>query len=174
MSSQSNNQFQLQMQSESAASKKDRILKYDLMTNHQQNPYIDHNNYCLNTRDTDVDAWSRIEGGDECSLTLSMQSGGNEREFDHESFQMAVGMLRGDGDACGDVFKPHQQWLNQASWVGSSLAPGGPLGEALCLGMTSSQSEPYSHGYSYSTTTSSSCEGGSHGLDFNFVNPHDD
>ncbi|KAI3828742.1 hypothetical protein L1987_02851 [Smallanthus sonchifolius] len=177
--SQSNNQFQLPVHSPSSGLKKDHVLKQDFKGNNQQNPYLGPNNYGINTSGNDTDAWSRIAGGDECSLSLSVQSGGNEVGFDHESFQMAVGMLRGDRDACGDVINPHHQWLNQASWAGSGgsgLAPGGPLGEALCLGMTSTQNEPYSHAYSYSTTTSSSCEGGGgggHGLDFNFVNPHD-
>ncbi|KAK1419181.1 hypothetical protein QVD17_28343 [Tagetes erecta] len=174
------NQFQLSVNSPSAGSKKPQVLKQDFKFNHQPNPYLDHNSYCVNTSGSEIDSWSRIGGGDECSLTLSMQSGGNETEFDHESFQMAVGMLRGDPDTCGDGFKPQHQWLNQAAWAGSgsgsSATPGGPLGEALCLGMTSTQNESYSHGYSYSTTTSSSCEGGGggHGFDFSFGNLHED
>ncbi|KAI3756302.1 hypothetical protein L1987_56122 [Smallanthus sonchifolius] len=105
----------------------------------------------------------------ECSLSLSMQSGGNEMEFGDESFQMAVGMLSGDSGS-EDVFKPHHHWLNQGSWGCSGSTPGGPLGEALRLGITTTPNEPSTHGYSYRTTTSSSCEGG--GL--NFVNKHDD
>ncbi|KAF5783437.1 hypothetical protein HanXRQr2_Chr11g0507941 [Helianthus annuus] len=110
-----------------------------------------------------------------------MQSGGNQMEFDHESFQMAVGLLSGDRDGCEDVFKPHHNWLNQASWAGlgsgsgsgscsgSGSTPGGPLGEALCLGITSTQNEPSFHGYSCNTNNSSACKGG--GL--NFVNIQD-
>ncbi|XP_076950710.1 growth-regulating factor 8-like [Bidens hawaiensis] len=172
--SQSNKQFQLPLQSASGGSRKDHIIKQEFKGNHLQSSCLDRDNHFLNTSGgTD---WSRVGGGDGCSLTLSMQSGANDIEFDHESFQMAVGMLRGDKEGCGDGFKPGHQWLNQVSWAGSGGAPGGPLGEALCLGMASSQSESYSHGYSYSTTTSGSCDidgDGGHGLDFSFVNPHD-
>uniref|UniRef100_A0AB38ZF93 Growth-regulating factor n=1 Tax=Helianthus tuberosus TaxID=4233 RepID=A0AB38ZF93_HELTU len=168
VSQSNNNQFQLPLQSSSVGSRNDHISKQDFKGVQPQNSYLDHDNHYLNTSGTD---WSRIAGGDECSLTLSTQSGVNEVEFDDESFQMAVGMLRGDRD----VYKPNHQWLNQASWGGSGVTPGGPLGEALCLGIANTQNDLYSQGYSYSTTTSSSCEGGSsHGLDFDFVNQRDD
>ncbi|XP_076930171.1 growth-regulating factor 8-like [Bidens hawaiensis] len=90
----------------------------------------------------------------ECSLSLSMKSDNNEMEFDNKSFKMAVGMLSGgERDVCEDVLKPNNHWLNQASWAclgsgsGSGSAPGGPLGEALCLGITSTRNEPSSDGY---------------------------
>ncbi|CAI9291033.1 unnamed protein product [Lactuca saligna] len=83
---------------------------------------------------------------DDCSLSLSMQSSGNVNgngvEFgDQESFQMAFRMLEGEGGECGDGFRSNHQWLNQAAWEGSNQGsnpstPGGPLGEALCLGMS--------------------------------------
>ncbi|KAJ0594267.1 putative transcription factor interactor and regulator C3H-WRC/GRF family [Helianthus annuus] len=171
----SNNQFQQPTQSAIGGSKRDQISKQDYKEIHQQNSLIDHNNSYLNASFTGIDGWSRIGGGDECSLTLSMQSGGNQMEFDHESFQMAVGLLSGDRDGCEDVFKPHHNWLNQASWAGlgsgsgSGSTPGGPLGEALCLGITSTRNEPSYHGYSSNTNSSSACEGG--GL--NFVNRRD-
>ncbi|KAI7752087.1 hypothetical protein M8C21_028204, partial [Ambrosia artemisiifolia] len=167
---QPNSQFQLPLQSSTGGSINDHISKQEFKGTQSLNPYMDRDNHYLNTSgSTD---WSRISGGDECSLTLSMQSGANEVEFDDESFQMAVGMLRGDRD----VFKPSHQWVNQSSWAGSGVTPGGPLGEALCLGIASTQNDSYSHGYSYSTTTSSSCEGGGggHGLDFDFVSPRND
>lgn len=155
---QSNNQFQQPMHSPSGAIKREHF---------QNNNYLDHTyRYLSNTGN------STTASGDDCSLTLSMQSGGNAIEFDHESFQMAVGMLNGDRGGCGDVFKPHNQWLNQPSWMGSGsgsgLTPGGPLGEALCLGISSTQNEQSSHGYSNNTTpSSSSCEGGGdHGRGF--------
>ncbi|KAJ9535081.1 hypothetical protein OSB04_un001843 [Centaurea solstitialis] len=106
-----------------------------------------------------IDSWSRIGNGDDCSLSLSMQSGGNVIKFeDNESFQM---------DGRGDLFRSHDddhhhQWLNQPCWAGS--APGGPLGEALCLGIASATntapnvSSP--RGDSNCTTFSGSCAGG--------------
>ncbi|KAI7743049.1 hypothetical protein M8C21_019954 [Ambrosia artemisiifolia] len=169
------NQFQQPMQSPIGGLKRDLIFKQDSKGSHQQNSFIDQNNSYLNASYSGVDAWSRVSGGDECSLTLSMQSSGNQMEFDHESFQMAVGLLSGERDGCEDVFKPQQHWLNQASWAclgsgsGSVSTPGGPLGEALCLGIADTQDEPSSYGYSSNATTSSVCEGG--GL--NFVNRHD-
>ncbi|KAI3691913.1 hypothetical protein L6452_31716 [Arctium lappa] len=105
-----------------------------------------------------IDSWSRIGNGDDCSLSLSsMQSGGNAVKFeDDESFQMGVG---------GDVFRSHHHhhhpWPNQPSWAGST--PGGPLGEALCLGIASTTNMtpnvPSPHGYGNGMITNGSCEG---------------
>lgn len=170
-------------------SKRDQMFKQDFKGNFQHKSYLDHKNPYLNTTGTSsaasdaaaggrqqrfIDSWSRIGNGDNCSLSLSMQSGGNGMKFeDDESFQMAVGMLDGDRGGCGDVFRSHHhhhhQWLNQPSWAGSTL--GGPLGEALCLGIASTTNttpnEPSPHGYSNSTTTNGSCEGGDgHGHEF--------
>lgn len=162
--SEPNNQFQQPMNSPGGGSKGGQILKPDFKRNQQQNSYLQDNNLYLNTSRTGggIDSWSRSGSEDDCSLTLLMQSSGNGSEFDHESFQMAVGMLSGDRIGCGDEFKPHYQWLNQASWGG--LTPGGPLGEALCLGVTGSsnmlQDEPSPHGYNNSTP------GGDHVLGF--------
>ncbi|XP_024996796.1 growth-regulating factor 8-like isoform X1 [Cynara cardunculus var. scolymus] len=157
-------------------SESDQIFKPDFKGNFQHKSYLDHN---LNTSGTStaasdaaagarrqdfIDSWSGIGNGDDCSLSLSMQSGGNGMKFeDDESFQMGVGMLDGDTGGCGDVFRSHHhQWLNQPSWAGST--PGGPLGEVLCLGIASTTNMapnvPSPHGYSNNTTTSSSCEGG--------------
>nr|XP_043629227.1 growth-regulating factor 1 isoform X2 [Erigeron canadensis] len=108
-----------------------------------------------------IDAWSSIGSADDCSLTLSMQSGRNATAFDHESFEMAVGMLNDDREGCGDGYKPAHQWLNQNSWTVST--PGGPLGEALCLGISgtggTSQDEPSPHGYSNGSCEDSSDQG---------------
>ncbi|KAI3689941.1 hypothetical protein L2E82_47912 [Cichorium intybus] len=98
---------------------------------------------------------------DDCSLSLSMQSSNGVEFGDQDSFQMAFGMLEGDRGGFGD----------QATWVGSSSTPGGPLGEALCLGINTNnniiingsnmgQNVGSCYGYSNSTSTSGSCEGG--------------
>lgn len=156
----SNNEFQQSKESPSVGLKRDQIFNQDFMGNHQVKSYLDTS--CGDAgagarRQDFIDDWSRIGSEDDCSLTLSMQSSGTGVEFDHESFEMAVGMLNGDRDGC-DVFKPNHQWLNQGSWVSST--PGGPLGEALCLGINSSANSPQGelspHG-SNSTNTSSSC-----------------
>ncbi|XP_071730634.1 growth-regulating factor 8-like [Rutidosis leptorrhynchoides] len=154
------NEFHQSKETTSGILKRDQIYNQDLMGNHQVKPYLNTStsDAADGTRRQDfIDAWSRIRTEDDCSLTLSMQSGGTGVEFDHESFEMAVGMLNGDRD----VFKPSQPWLNQGLWVSST--PGGPLGEALCLGINSNsnanspQNELSPHGSNSTTTTSSSC-----------------
>ncbi|KAI3453309.1 hypothetical protein Pfo_009972 [Paulownia fortunei] len=103
------------------------------------------------------------------SLTLSM-SGGNGIGEDNENGHLGIGMINSDRDSDG-ILKP--QWLNPVSWMNSP--PGGPLGEALCLGNASttrgSSNLASPHGYSNSNTNSSSCsksscEDGSHALNF--------
>ncbi|KAM3321484.1 growth-regulating factor 8 isoform X2 [Capsicum chacoense] len=90
------------------------------------------------------------------SLTLSMSGWNRGMDDDNEHAQVSIG---------DEVLR--SQWLNPVSWM-SSTAPGGPLGEALCLGNATNLPSP--HGYSNSTVTSScsfgSCENGSHGFDF--------
>ncbi|PHT57768.1 hypothetical protein CQW23_00131 [Capsicum baccatum] len=90
------------------------------------------------------------------SLTLSMSGWNRGMDDDNEHAQVTIG---------DEVLR--SQWLNPVSWM-SSTAPGGPLGEALCLGNATNLPSP--HGYSNSTVTSScsfgSCENGSHGFDF--------
>lgn len=166
--SQSNKRF------EQPISKGEQLLKQDSKGNHQHKSYLlDNNNPYLNTTgDAGIGAWSTIgKSVDDCSLTLSMQSGGSGIEFDDESYQMAVGLLNVDRNKFEDVYKPQQQWVNQDSWTSSQSTPGGPLGEALCLGIAGTMNSPQSevfphHGYSNSTTTSGSCEGGDHGFSF--------
>ncbi|KAL4565356.1 hypothetical protein LXL04_029448 [Taraxacum kok-saghyz] len=111
---------------------------------------------------------------DDCLLSLSMQSSGNGNENgikfgEQESFQMAVRMLEGEGGDCGDGFRSQHQWLNQAAWMGSNptqgSTPGGPLGEALCLGISGTGNVGSNVASSYGwdsncTTTSESYEGG--------------
>ncbi|GKD68699.1 growth-regulating factor 8-like protein [Tanacetum coccineum] len=110
-----------------------------------------------------IDAWSRSGGGDNCSLTLSMQCSGGIDDDNDQSVEI--------GNA--DVLKSHNQWLNQASWMSSP--PGGPLGEALGLGIAGALKGPLNlpspHGHSNSpTTASSSCENsGSHGHELSFI-----
>lgn len=122
------------------------------------------------TRDL-MDGWSKdglsdgiSNNGSFTSLTLSMSGWNRGMDDDNEHGQVSIGML--DSERSGDEVL-RSQWLNPVSWM-SSTAPGGPLGEALCLGNASSLPSP--HGYSNSTATSScsfgSCENGSHGLDF--------
>ncbi|XP_076881442.1 growth-regulating factor 7-like [Bidens hawaiensis] len=76
-----------------------------------------------------IDAWSKTVGGDNCSLTLSMQCSSGIDVND----SLDLGS--------GDVLKMNSnQWLSQGSWMGSP--PGGPLGEALGLGMASNVNRP--------------------------------
>ncbi|KAM7531488.1 hypothetical protein LguiB_034898 [Lonicera macranthoides] len=133
-----------------------------------------------------IDAWSTQERedlnsvGNKCSvsssarklppssLTLSM-SGADGIDEDNTNAQLsAVEMEEERG-----LLKSH--WLNPAMWMGSP-PPGGPLGEALCLGVAgnmkgvagSNVASP--HGCSNSNSTSScsksSCEDGGQGLNF--------
>ncbi|KAK4365558.1 hypothetical protein RND71_016916 [Anisodus tanguticus] len=117
------------------------------------------------TRDL-IDAWSNDglndgigNNGSFTSLTLSMSGWNHGMDDDNKHAQVSIG----NSD---EVLR--SQWLNPVSWM-SSTAPGGPLGEALCLGNATNLPSP--HGYSNSTANSScnsfgSCENGSHGLDF--------
>ncbi|KAA8525085.1 hypothetical protein F0562_007051 [Nyssa sinensis] len=131
-----------------------------------------------------IDAWSSVEReemieiSNRCSvssagklplssLTLSMSARDGIDE-ENEKAQMGLGMM--DSGECGGDFK--SQWLNPVSWMGSP--PGGPLGEALCLGisstakMASNLPPPYSHSNSTTTSSSSksSCEDSGHGLHY--------
>nr|XP_043629226.1 growth-regulating factor 8 isoform X1 [Erigeron canadensis] len=162
--SQMNTQFHQSMQSPSGVLKRDQIFKQAFIENQRQKPYLDAiaSDAAAGERKQDfIDAWSSIGSADDCSLTLSMQSGRNATAFDHESFEMAVGMLNDDREGCGDGYKPAHQWLNQNSWTVST--PGGPLGEALCLGISgtggTSQDEPSPHGYSNGSCEDSSDQG---------------
>ncbi|KAL6986502.1 hypothetical protein U1Q18_019861 [Sarracenia purpurea var. burkii] len=102
------------------------------------------------------------------SLTLSM-SGGNGIDQQSENAQMGLGMMDPERES-GGSFKSH--WLNPIPWMGSP--PGGPLGEALCLGLAntakaaSNVASPHGYSTSNSTTTSScsksSCEDSGRGL----------
>lgn len=113
------------------------------------------------TRDL-MDAWPKdrliTNNGSFTSLTLSMSGWNRGMDDDNEH---TIGML--DSETSGDEVL-RSQWLNPVSWM-SSTAPGGPLGEALCLGNASSLPSP--HGYSNSSATRScsfgSCE---NALDF--------
>ncbi|XP_011070392.1 growth-regulating factor 8 isoform X2 [Sesamum indicum] len=105
------------------------------------------------------------------ALSLSM-SGGNGADGDNENSDLGnVGMMMNSDRDSDGVLK--SQWLSSASWMNSP--PGGPLGEALCLGNASGtraggSNLPSPHGYSNSNTNSScsksSCEDGSHALNF--------
>ncbi|KAL8253846.1 hypothetical protein R6Q59_032067 [Mikania micrantha] len=160
----SNQQFQQSMSSHSprVGSKRTHIFPQNLEENNQ------HVNYCNLQLDSAgarrqhfIDAWSKTGGVDNCSLTLSMQCSGGMDGDDH-SFEIGG----------GDALKSHSQWLNQGSWMGSP--PGGPLGEALGLGMASTVKGPLNvpstHGHSSSTTTSTSLNhDGNHGQEFSFI-----
>ncbi|PON38227.1 Growth-regulating factor [Trema orientale] len=75
------------------------------------------------------------------SLALSIH-GGNEASEDSQNAQMGFGPSMGSGrESEGDV---KSQWMmNPVSWSGSP-PPGGPLAEALCLGMAGSTRPPVS------------------------------
>ena len=143
-----------------------------------------------------IDAWSTAErGGDsdineicnsKCpvssrgklplsSLTLSMcgGDGSNEKSSLHGELSPGVMDLERENGGC---FKSQPlNWMNPVPWMASP--PGGPLAEALCLGMASTVKPPSNsasvHGGSSSTTTtssssSSSCGDGNQGL--NLIN----
>ncbi|OMP02817.1 Growth-regulating factor 5 [Corchorus olitorius] len=77
------------------------------------------------------------------SLTLSMSGGTNNgnynQEDDDENGQVgAFGFMGLSTENVRGLRTPHSQMANPGSWIGSP--PGGPLAEALCLGIASSQS----------------------------------
>ncbi|KAD5316844.1 hypothetical protein E3N88_16790 [Mikania micrantha] len=159
----SNQQFQQSMSSHSprVGSKRTHIFPQNL----EENNHVNYCNLQLDSagarRQHFIDAWSKTGGVDNCSLTLSMQCSGGMDGDDH-SFEIGG----------GDALKSHSQWLNQGSWMGSP--PGGPLGEALGLGMASTVKGPLNvpstHGHSSSTTTSTSLNhDGNHGQEFSFI-----
>jgi len=133
-----------------------------------------------------IDAWSSGEGEEidelrnkypvsskgklplSSSLTLSM-SRNDGIDDESRNAQLGLGMMDPESESSGGGLK--SQWLDPVSWMGSS--PGGPLGEALCLGIASTTTKeayniPSPHCYSNSSTTSScsksSCEDAGHGL----------
>ncbi|GJT94671.1 growth-regulating factor 8-like protein [Tanacetum coccineum] len=161
----SNQQLLESMNSPKVGSKRTHIFPNEFEGNH----HLDTTSSSLvdasvgARRQNFIDAWSRSGGGDNCSLTLSMQCSGGIDDDNDQSVEI--------GNA--DVLKSHNQWLNQASWMSSP--PGGPLGEALGLGIAGALKGPLNlpspHGHSNSpTTASSSCENsGSHGHELSFI-----
>ncbi|MFS7942122.1 putative transcription factor interactor and regulator C3H-WRC/GRF family [Helianthus anomalus] len=156
--SSSNQQFQQSMSSDSprVGSKRTHIFPQNFDETQQHDPRLNYCNLQLDSagarRQHFIDAWSKTGGGDNCSLTLSMQcSGGIDGNDDH-SFDIGS----------GDDLKSHDHWLSQGSWMGSP--PGGPLGEALGLGVASTVNGPLNVPSSTTTTTttttttSSSCD----------------
>ncbi|KAK3228196.1 hypothetical protein Dsin_008058 [Dipteronia sinensis] len=129
-----------------------------------------------------IDAWSIAEEENRAnerlplsSLALSMSGGGSEIIERNEDALMGGGSLgiMGSGRENVGTLRPH--WMNHDS--GMASPPGGPLAEALCLGIASSAkldsnaaSSPRGGGCSTSTTTSSksSCGDGC-GRGFNFT-----
>ncbi|XP_039022757.1 growth-regulating factor 8-like isoform X2 [Hibiscus syriacus] len=112
-----------------------------------------------------IDAWStedrevvQMDGiGSKCrvysneklplsSLTLSMSAGieNNQEEDDENSHEMGGFGFMGLATENVRALRPPPQMADNISWMGSS--PGGPLAEALCLGIATSQ-----------TTSTSSC-----------------
>ncbi|KAK4844524.1 hypothetical protein QYF36_021271 [Acer negundo] len=128
-----------------------------------------------------IDAWSIAEEENRAnerlplsSLALSMSGGGSEIIERNEDALMggcSIGIM-GSGRENVGALRPH--WMNHDS--GMASPPGGPLAEALCLGIASNAkldsnaaSSPRGGGYSTSTTTSSksSCgDGGGRGFNF--------
>ncbi|KAK9274599.1 hypothetical protein L1049_021848 [Liquidambar formosana] len=132
-----------------------------------------------------IDAWSTAERNsiedisNKCSgpsngkmplssLTLSM-SGGNENNEENENAQMGLGIVDSERENGGGGAKsqPMLNWMSPGSWMGST--PGGPLAEALCLGIASTAkgggsneaASPHGHTSSSSTTSSSSSKSSS-------------
>ncbi|KAL5764334.1 hypothetical protein ACOSQ2_016928 [Xanthoceras sorbifolium] len=127
-----------------------------------------------------IDAWSIAEENSVnerlpvplSSLALSMPGGGSEIiERNEDALMGSLGIMgSSEGENVGTL-RPH--WMNHDSGIGSP--PGGPLAEALCLGIASSAkldsntaSSPRG-GCSTSTTTSSKSSCGDGGRGFNFT-----
>lgn len=87
------------------------------------------------------------------SLTLSM-SRGNEINEESENTQMGLGILGAERENAGDL---KSQWMNPLSWMSSP--PGGPLAEALCLGIASSTRAASSNGCNSGSTSCRSSSG---------------
>ncbi|XP_021816538.1 growth-regulating factor 8 isoform X2 [Prunus avium] len=82
------------------------------------------------------------------SLTLSM-SRGNETNEESDNTQMGLGILGSERENVGDL---KSQWMNPLSCMSSP--PGGPLAEALCLGIASSTRATSSNGCTSGSTSS--------------------
>lgn len=122
-----------------------------------------------------IDAWGKegVEGAG------SKGAGAAEKKSWPPSSSLSLSMCGDEKEREGDGLMLKNQWLmnNPVSWMSSS-PPGGPLGEALCLGNASTGrirggggggfNLASAHGYSNSNTNSSksSCEDGSHALNF--------
>ncbi|XP_071703495.1 growth-regulating factor 8-like [Rutidosis leptorrhynchoides] len=148
----SNEQFQHPMNSPRVESKGTHMMLQEFEGNRKNESQL--KNF--------IDAWSRSGESDSCSLTLSMQCSGGINDDDSKVSELTN----------GDVLKSHNEWLNHGSWMGSP--PGGPLGEALGLGIASTVNGPFnipsSRGPSSSSTISKSCEnGGDHGHPLSFI-----
>ncbi|KAI3710598.1 hypothetical protein L2E82_40383 [Cichorium intybus] len=163
-----NQQFQQSMNSPKVGSKRNHGFPQEHESQINYSSLLDSSNTASSDasagarRENFIDAWSRSGGGDNCSLTLSMQCSGGIDDND-QNFEIGVS---------GDVLKSNNQWLTQNSWMGSP--PGGPLGEALGLGIVSTVKGPLNvpstHGHSSSTATSSSCDNGAnHGHELSFI-----
>ncbi|KAI3727810.1 hypothetical protein L6452_16430 [Arctium lappa] len=169
--SSSNQQFQQTMHSPRIGSKRNHLFPQEFKGNYIDSDTTSGDASAGARRQHFIDAWSRSGGGgDNCSLTLSMQCSGGMDE-DDRSFQTGVGMLDVERGGSGDV-KSSSQWLNQGSWMGSP--PGGPLAEALGHGIGGSVKRPVNvpspHGHSGGTSTSSACEnGGTRGHELSFI-----
>lgn len=91
------------------------------------------------------------------SLTLSM-SGMNGIDIDSEGAHMGIiRMNESNRDGPNDDEILNAQWQNPVSWMNSP--PGGPLGEALCLGSANTTTKGHSnsptpHGHGYSNSSS--------------------
>uniref|UniRef100_A0A7N0TRH3 Growth-regulating factor n=1 Tax=Kalanchoe fedtschenkoi TaxID=63787 RepID=A0A7N0TRH3_KALFE len=137
-----------------------------------------------------IDAWSTADGGDSVckvshkfsdpsnkthpisSLTLSM-SGGNDANAEERHEHLGIGLMDAEQDSSGlKLQQPMVNWMSTEPWMGST--PGGPLAEALCLGISSNlksvnahqPSSPYGCSSNTANTKqqSSSDESSSHGL----------
>lgn len=123
-----------------------------------------------------IDAWGKEE-------VEGKGAGAAEKKLWPSSSSLSLSMCGDEKEREGDGLMLKNQWLNNpVSWM-SSPPPGGPLGEALCLGFNTGRIRgggggggggfnlASTHGYSNSNTNSSSCsksscEDGSHALNF--------
>ncbi|KAL9681974.1 hypothetical protein QQ045_013767 [Rhodiola kirilowii] len=108
-----------------------------------------------------IDAWSTADVGDSISqvshkysdppngtlpissLTLSM-SGGDEGHAGERPEHLDIGLMYAEQDNSGlKLQPPMMNWMGTDSWMGST--PGGPLAEALCLGISSNMKSTAAH-----------------------------
>lgn len=139
-----------------------------------------------------IDAWGKdgIEDGMSATAKERVSASAERKVWPSSSLSLSMSRMDDKGDlgigmmmsnsstssstSSEGIMNNHHQWLNPGgSWMNSS-APGGPLGEALCLGNANHSTirggycnvaSPHDH-TNTSSCSKSSCEDGSHALNF--------